>query len=121
LCEKVSRATEIVKQRAPDLMVDGEMQADTAVIPEIIDQDYPFSSLKGGANVLIFPDLEAGNIAYKLMMRIGGAEALGPLLMGMAKPVHVLQRGCEVEEIVNMAAIAVVHAQTSGEQLSLPV
>jgi len=121
LCEKVSRATEIVKQRAPDLMVDGEMQADTAVIPEIIDQDYPFSSLKGGANVLIFPDLEAGNIAYKLMMRIGGAEALGPLLMGMAKPVHVLQRGCEVEEIVNMAAIAVVHAQTSGGQPSLPV
>jgi len=121
LCAKVRRAAEIVKQRAPNLMVDGEMQADTAVRPEIISQDYPFSSLRGGANVLIFPDLESGNIAYKLMMRVGGAEALGPLLMGMAKPVHVLQRGCEVEEIVNMAAIAVVHAQTSGEQLSLRV
>ncbi len=111
LTEKVRWATELVKQKAPNLMVDGEMQADTAVVPEILEHDYPFSTLKGGANVLVFPNLEAGNIAYKLMMRIGGAEALGPLLMGMAKPVHVLQRGCEVEDIVNMAAIAVVHAQ----------
>jgi malate dehydrogenase (oxaloacetate-decarboxylating)(NADP+) len=121
LTEKVRRATELVKQKAPDLMVDGEMQADTAVAPEIMEHDYPFSTLKGGANVLVFPDLEAGNIAYKLMMRIGGAEALGPLLMGMTKPVYVLQRGCEVEDIVNMAAIAVVHAQASVEQLPLPV
>jgi malate dehydrogenase (oxaloacetate-decarboxylating)(NADP+) len=121
LTEKVQRATELVKQKAPNLMVDGEMQADTAVVPEIIEHDYPFSALKGGANVLIFPDLDAGNIAYKLMMRIGEAEALGPLLMGMTKPVHVLQRGCEVEDIVNMAAIAVVHAQASAEQLPLPV
>jgi malate dehydrogenase (oxaloacetate-decarboxylating)(NADP+) len=121
LTEKVQRATELVKQKAPDLMVDGEMQADTAVVPEIIERDYPFSALQGGANVLVFPDLEAGNIAYKLMMRIGEAEALGPLLMGMTKPVHVLQRGCEVEDIVNMAAIAVVHAQTSAEQLPLRV
>jgi malate dehydrogenase (oxaloacetate-decarboxylating)(NADP+) len=121
LTEKMRRATELVKQKAPHLMVDGEMQADTAVVPEIIEHDYPFSTLKSGANVLIFPDLEAGNIAYKLMMRIGGAEALGPLLMGMTKPVHVLQRGCEVEDIVNMAAIAVVHAQASAEQLPLPV
>jgi malate dehydrogenase (oxaloacetate-decarboxylating)(NADP+) len=121
LTEKVQRATQLVKQKAPNLMVDGEMQADTAVVPEIMEHDYPFSTLKGGANVLVFPDLEAGNIAYKLMMRIGGAEALGPLLMGMTKPVHVLQRGCEVEDIVNMAAIAVVHAQTSTEQLPLPV
>jgi malate dehydrogenase (oxaloacetate-decarboxylating)(NADP+) len=121
MCDKVRRAVEIVKRRAPDLMVDGEMQADTAVVPEIIAQDYPFSALRGGANVLVFPDLQSGNIAYKLMMRIGGAEALGPLLVGMAKPVHVLQRGCEVEDIVNMAAIAVVHAQTSSEQLSLRV
>jgi malate dehydrogenase (oxaloacetate-decarboxylating)(NADP+) len=121
LTEKVQRATELVKQKAPNLMVDGEMQADTAVVPEIMARDYPFSALKRGANVLIFPDLEAGNIAYKLMMRIGEAEALGPLLMGMTKPVHVLQRGCEVEDIVNMAAIAVVHAQASVEQLPLPV
>jgi malate dehydrogenase (oxaloacetate-decarboxylating)(NADP+) len=112
LSEKVRQAVQLVKQKAPGLMVDGEMQADTAVVPELIEEDYPFSALKGGANVLVFPSLEAGNIAYKLMMRIGGAEALGPILMGMAKPVHVLERGAEVEEIVNMAAIAVVHAQT---------
>jgi malate dehydrogenase (oxaloacetate-decarboxylating)(NADP+) len=87
------------------------MQADTAVTPEIIDETYPFSRLKGGANVLIFPNLEAGNVAYKLLMRIGGAEAIGPILMGLSKPVHVLQRGAEVNEIVNMTAIAVVDAQ----------
>jgi len=111
LSDKVRKATALVKQTAPDLVVDGEMQADTAVVPELIEADYPFSRLKGGANVLVFPDLEAGNIAYKLMMRTGGAEALGPILMGMSKPVHVLERGAEVEDIVNMAAIAVVHAQ----------
>jgi malate dehydrogenase (oxaloacetate-decarboxylating)(NADP+) len=87
------------------------MQADTAIVPELVTEDYPFSKVKGDANVLVFPSLEAGNIAYKLMMRMGGAEALGPILMGMAKPVHVLARGSGVEEIVNMAAIAVVHAQ----------
>jgi malate dehydrogenase (oxaloacetate-decarboxylating)(NADP+) len=113
LAAKVRRATEIVRRRMPGLMIDGEMQADTAVMPEIIDQTYAFSSLKGGANVLIFPNLEAGNIAYKLLMRIGGCEAIGPILMGLSKPVHVLQRGSEVNEIVNMAAIAVVDAQES--------
>ena len=111
LAEKVRKATELLKQKAPGLVVDGEMQADTAVVPEIIEQDYPFSTLKGNANILIFPSLEAGNAAYKLMARIGGAEALGPILMGMSKPVHVLQRGATVEEIINMAAIAVVGAQ----------
>jgi malate dehydrogenase (oxaloacetate-decarboxylating)(NADP+) len=111
LAEKVRKATTLVKENAQGLIVDGEMQADTAVVPELIAEDYPFSQVKGDANVLIFPSLEAGNIAYKLMMRIGGAEALGPILIGMAKPVHVLARGSEVEEIVNMAAIAVVHAQ----------
>jgi malate dehydrogenase (oxaloacetate-decarboxylating)(NADP+) len=110
LCEKVRKAAELVKQRHPEMMVDGEMMADTAVVPEILEQDYPFSSLKGGATVLIFPDLGSANIAYKLMMRIGGAEALGPILMGLSKPVHVLQRGATVEEIVNMAAIAASHA-----------
>ncbi len=114
LTERIQRAVEIVKQRAPEIMVDGEMQADTAVVPEIIDQTYPFSTLKGGANVLIFPSLEAGNIAYKLLMRIGGAEAIGPILMGLSKPVHVLQRGAEVNDIVNMAAIAVVDAQAAA-------
>lgn len=110
---KVKKATELVKQKDPSLMVDGEMQADTAVVPEIIEQDYPFSSLKGGANVLIFPDLESGNIAYKLLMRLSGAEAIGPILMGLQKSVHVLQRGCEVNDIVNMTAIAVVEAQSN--------
>ena len=114
LAEKVQRATEIVKQRRPELMVDGEMQADTAVAPEILAETYPFSSLVGGANVLIFPNLEAGNIAYKLLMRIGGAEAIGPILMGLSKPVHVLQRGCEVNDIVNIAAVAVVEAQEAA-------
>jgi malate dehydrogenase (oxaloacetate-decarboxylating)(NADP+) len=90
------------------------MQADTAVVTEIIEQTYPFSRLKGGANVLIFPNLEAGNIAYKLLMRIGGCEAIGPILMGLSKPVHVLQRDCEVNEIVNVAAIAVVDAQQTA-------
>ncbi|MGH9325958.1 MAG: NADP-dependent malic enzyme [Terriglobia bacterium] len=111
LTEKMRIATDLVKQKFPDLMVDGEMMADTAVVPEIIEEEYPFSTLKGGANVLIFPDLGAANIAYKLMMRAGGAEALGPILTGLSKPVQVLQRGATVEEIVNMAAIAVVHAQ----------
>lgn len=114
LAEKVARATDLVKRRRPDLMIDGEMQADTAVAPEIIAETYPFSTLKGGANVLIFPNLEAGNIAYKLLMRIGGAEAIGPILMGLSKPVHVLQRGCEVNDIVNIAAVAVVEAQEAA-------
>jgi malate dehydrogenase (oxaloacetate-decarboxylating)(NADP+) len=111
LAEKVKRATDLVRKLQPGLMVDGEMQADTAVCPEIINETYPFSTLRGGANVLVFPDLEAANCAYKLMERIGGAEAIGPILVGMARPVHVLQRGCEVNEIVNMSAIAVVDAQ----------
>ena len=111
LSDKVAAATRILKRRVPALMVDGEMQADTAVVPEIVQETYPFSTLRGGANVLIFPDLEAGNIAYKLLMRIGGCEAIGPILMGLSKPVHVLQRGAEVNEIVNVTAIAVVEAQ----------
>jgi len=111
LAEKVARATQLVKERRPDLIVDGEMQADTAVVPEIIKENYPFSSLTSKANILIFPDLQSGNIAYKLLHRIGYAEIIGPILMGMAKPVHVLQRGCEVNDIVNMTAIAVVDAQ----------
>jgi len=115
LTEKVRRATEIVKQRNPKLMVDGEMMADTALVPELL-AEYPFSSLKQKANVLVFPSLEAGNVAYKLMLRIGGAEALGPVLMGLSKPVHVLQRGSTVEEIVDIAALAVVDAQRNVNQ-----
>jgi malate dehydrogenase (oxaloacetate-decarboxylating)(NADP+) len=111
LAEKVRQAAEIASKRSPGLVIDGEMQADTAVTPEILNETYPFSRLKEGANVLIFPNLEAGNIAYKLLMRIGGAETIGPILMGLSKPVHVLQRGCEVSDIVNVAAIAVVDAK----------
>ena len=114
LAEKVRRAVELVRQRAPGLMIDGEMQADTAVVPQILEETYPFSTLKGGANVLIFPNLESGNIAYKLLHRIGGAELIGPLLAGLSKPVHVLQRGSEVNDIVNLAAMAVVDAQEVG-------
>ncbi len=108
---KMKEATEILKKLDPSLIADGEMQADTAVVPEIINKDFPFSNLKGGANVLIFPDLNSGNIAYKLMARIGGASVIGPILMGMNKSIHVLQRGATVEDIINMIAIAVVRAE----------
>ncbi len=111
LADKVRRAVEIVRLREPGLMIDGEMQADTAVNPEILAADYPFSALKSAANVLVFPNLEAGNVAYKLLGRIGGCETIGPILMGLSKPVHVLQRGAEVSDIVNIAAVAVVDAQ----------
>ena len=109
--EKVKQATEIVKKKRPDIAIDGEMQADTAVVPEIVKSTYPFCEIKEWANVLIFPDLQSGNIAYKLMQRLGGAEAIGPILMGMKKSVHVLQREAEINDIVNMASIAVVDAQ----------
>ena len=109
-CEKVRRAVELLHLADPSLMVDGELMADDAVSPEL-DQTYPFSALKGGANVLIFPDLDSANIAYKLLAKVGGCETLGPILMGMSKPVHLLSRGAQVEEIVNVTAIAVVDAQ----------
>jgi malate dehydrogenase (oxaloacetate-decarboxylating)(NADP+) len=114
LVEKVRKAAELVRKREPNLMVDGEMQADTAVVPELIQEHYPFSDLKGPANVLIFPDLQSANIAYKLVQRLGGAEAIGPILVGMGKPVHVLQHGFETKDIVNMAAIAAVDAQEAA-------
>ena len=108
---KVKKATEIVKRLAPDILVEGEMQADTAVVPDILNTLYPFSSLKSRANVLIFPNLDSGNIAYKLLNRIGGAEVVGPILNGFSKPVYVLQRGAEVDDVVNMAAFAMVEAK----------
>jgi len=120
LTEKVRRATELVKQRKPGLMVDGEMMADTAVVPELL-AEYPFLTLREKANILVFPSLEAGNVAYKLMIRIGGAEALGPILMGLSKPVHVLQRGSTVEEIVDVAALAVVDAQRNLNHSNMPL
>jgi malate dehydrogenase (oxaloacetate-decarboxylating)(NADP+) len=109
--DKVRRATERVKQLAPDLVVDGEMQADVAAVPEVRARAYPFSALQGAANVFVFPDLSSANISYKLLARLGGAEAIGPILLGMARPVHVLERGAVAAAIVNLTAIAVVDAQ----------
>jgi malate dehydrogenase (oxaloacetate-decarboxylating)(NADP+) len=105
---KVREAVRLVKLRRPDILVDGEMQGDTAVVPEIVNETFPFCELKGGANVLIFPDLQSANICYKLLQRIGGAEAIGPILVGMNKPINVLQRSSDVDEIVNMAMITVL-------------
>jgi len=113
---KVREAVKIVKKLRPDLIIDGEMQADTAVIPEIREQDFPFSTLQGNSNVLIFPNLEAGNIAYKLMARIGQATVVGPILMGMKKSIHVLQKGATVDDIINMTAIAVVETATNERE-----
>ncbi len=110
---KIQQAvSQLHSDSAVDFAVDGEMQADTAVVEEIIDGTYGFSQLDGPANVLIFPNLEAGNIGYKLLQRLGGAEAIGPMLVGMDKPIHVLQRGDEVKDIVNLAGVAVVDAQS---------
>ncbi|HEX3107712.1 MAG TPA: phosphate acetyltransferase, partial [Thermoanaerobaculia bacterium] len=109
--DKVKDAVALVKQRRPDLIIEGEMQADTAVFPEVAQEEYPWSVIQGDANVLVFPSLDAANAAYKLLWRLGGAEAIGPILQGLAKPVHVLQRGVDVNDIVNMAAIAVLDAQ----------
>jgi malate dehydrogenase (oxaloacetate-decarboxylating)(NADP+) len=109
LSDKVRKAVEIVKTRCPGLPVDGEMQADTAVVPEIVDERYPFSAVKD-ANVLVFPSLESANIAYKLLARLGGAKAIGPILLGMGSPVHVLQTGDDVNAIVQVASVAVMDA-----------
>ena len=109
---KPRRAAQMLRSDpAVDFPVDGEMQADTAVVEEMLSGEYGFSELDEPANVLVFPNLEAGNIAYKLLQRLGGAEAIGPMLVGMDKPVHVLQRGDEVKDIVNLAGVAVVDAQ----------
>ena len=115
LTAKVKKATALVKAQDPELVVDGEIQANVALDPELIEKQYPFSQLKGDANVFIFPDLQSGNISYKLLNKLGDAEAVGPILMGMKKPIHVLQRGDDVADIVNMAAVAVVDAQVAEE------
>ncbi|MFB6310766.1 MAG: NADP-dependent malic enzyme [Salinirussus sp.] len=112
--EKVREAAERLRSDPTiDFPVDGEMQADTAVVEDMLTGTYGFSELDEPANVLVFPNLDAGNIAYKLLQRLGGAEAIGPMLVGMDKPVHVLQRGDEVKDIVNLAGLAVVDAQNS--------
>lgn len=113
LSDKVSKAVSIVKTRRPDLRVDGEMQADTAVVPEIAEERYPFSAVKD-ANVLVFPSLESANIAYKLLARLGNAKAIGPILLGVGAPVHVLQTGDDVNAIVQIASVAVMDAMGRG-------
>ena len=116
--DKVKEAVRLIKERRPDIMVDGEMQADAAVVKGILGGTYPFSDLKRPANVLIFPNLAAANASYKLLNRLGGAEAIGPVLLGLSKPVHLTQRGATVADITNLAAISVVDAaqrrMTSG-------
>jgi malate dehydrogenase (oxaloacetate-decarboxylating)(NADP+) len=113
---KVRRATEIIKSRAPGLVVDGEMQADTALDGEISKEAFPFNAVPGDANILIFPDLQSGNIAYKLMSKLALADTIGPILVGMNKPVFVLQHNSDVNDVVNMAAIAAMEIQTRRKQ-----
>jgi malate dehydrogenase (oxaloacetate-decarboxylating)(NADP+) len=108
---KVRRAVDLVRLMRPDLEVDGEMQVDPAVVSSVREAEFPFARLTGEANVLIFPDLNSGNIGYKLLWRLGGAEVIGPVLMGMAKPVNVLQQGASVQDVVNLAAMTAVRAQ----------
>ncbi len=114
---KVRKATELVKKLRPDLQIDGEMQADVAVVPELMARHYPFSQVKD-ANVLVFPHLAAANTAYKLLSRLGGAEAIGPILVGMAKPIQVLAMGADVRDIINMTILAVVDAQFKSQNNS---
>ncbi len=113
LTEKVIEATKLAKEKAPDLQLDGELQADAAIVPSVGASKAPGSSVAGKANVLIFPDLNCGNISYKLTQRLAKAEAYGPIIQGIAKPVNDLSRGCSAEDIVGVVAITCVQAQNS--------
>jgi malate dehydrogenase (oxaloacetate-decarboxylating)(NADP+) len=108
---KVREAVRIANERRPDLVIEGEMQADTAVEPGIAQEAFPLSHIHGDANVLVCPDLASANIAYKLLWRLAKVEAIGPILTGIGAPVHVLQRGVEVQDIINMTALCVLKAQ----------
>jgi len=108
LVEKIQKATTLVKQKRPDLIVDGELQVDAAIVPSVSAKKAPGSPIAGNANVLIFPNLDAGNIAYKITQRLAGAEAFGPIIQGLKKPCYDLSRGCSVGDIVSMVAINAV-------------
>src|SRR6185436_3974493 len=121
LVKLVQDATRLVRKRAPGLIVEGEMQADTAVTPSVAATHFPFSEIHGDANVLVFPDLTSGNIAYKLLHRLGGAEVVGPILVGTRKPVHILHQASEIRDIVNLTAIAVADAQELSRAASAAI
>ncbi len=108
--DKVREAVSMVRHFQPNIIVDGEMQVDAAIVPEVQKRKYPDAIIKGDANILIFPNLEAANISYKLVERLAHAQAIGPIIQGLKKPVNDLSRGCSVEDIVNLAAITTLEA-----------
>ena len=114
LCDKVIEATRIAREKAPWLKIDGELQADAAIVESVGMHKAPGSPIAGKANVLVFPSLETGNIAYKLVQRLAGAEAIGPVLQGMAAPINDLSRGCSVSDIVNLIAITATQAANAN-------
>jgi phosphate acetyltransferase len=113
--ERIREATAMLKDMAPDLIVDGELQVDAAIVPEVAKFKHPDSPIQGNANILVFPNLEAGNISYKLVERLAGGRALGPLLMGLVKPCSDLSRGCSWEDVVDCAAVTAVRCQTDTQ------
>jgi phosphate acetyltransferase len=115
--DKVRTATEIARELDPSLKIDGELQADAAIVPSVSTSKAPGSVIEGKANVLIFPNLETGNISYKLIQRLAGVRAIGPILQGIDRPINDLSRGCSIDDIYNMVAITANQAIAAKEQL----